>query len=315
MVEHVPDAPEHRAAVVAALVGQAEAEGDPAVMLELLREARRHLDRLRRCWPARPELGTLTAVALPWLGEAAALLGYTDEAQKALRTALPIVRARAVEDPADGRPRRLLAMTLVTLTDLAISAAQPVEAERLVEEATGLVASLRASEPSDRELQRLWGRVALVAGRLARVHHRLARAWGLLEEAVARLRPLVEPPRHPWAAWDYGLAVTRFAELAGDEKRFATARSVLEESLRVLAPGREERGNAAPALLEAELCWRLAGLAYHADEECELVLRARRLLQPLAGSPDPPPRWPVLWRSVSDAVRERGWDAPSQVTT
>ena len=310
LVKHAPDEPGPRVALVATLVARGEAEGDPLATLGCLREARAHLGELRRRWPARPELGRLTAAVLPWLGEAAAVLGHTDEAEAALRTALPIVRARTAEDPSDGRSRRSLAMTLVTLADLALSAQRPVEAERLLEEATGLVGSLRASEPSDRELQRLWGRVALVSGRLAQVHHRLSHAWGLLEEATARLRPLVEPPRHQWAALDYGLAVARFADLAGEEKRFATGRAVLEESLQVLAPAGTQPRDAVLVLLEAELCWRLAGLAYHADEERELVLRSFRLLQSLAGSPDPPPRWPALWRVVGDAVRERGWGEP-----
>jgi tetratricopeptide (TPR) repeat protein len=312
LVEHAPDDPEPRAALVVTLLAMTEAEGDPATTLGYLREAWAHLRDLRRRWPASPELSRLVAAVLPWLGEAAAVLGHTGEAEKALRIALPIVRTRVAEDPSAGRSRQVLAMTLVTLADLALQEVRPVEAERLLEEATGLVGSLRACEPSDRGLQRLWGRVALVAGRLALVHHRLPQAWELLEEAVARLRPLAEPPRHGWAALDYGLAVARFADLAGEEKRVATARAVLEESLQVLTSTPADPGDAATALLEAELCWRLAGLAYHADEERELVLRAFRLLQPRAGSPDVPPRWPPLWRSVSDAVRERGWAEPTR---
>lgn len=311
-VEHAPDDPEPRAALVATLLAMTEAGGDPAATLGYLREAWTHLRDLRRRWPASPDLSRLVAAVLPWLGEAAAVLGHTGEAEKALRIALPIVRTRVAEDPSDGRSRQMLAMTLVTLADLALQAERPVEAERLLEEATGLVGSLRACEPSDRGLQRLWGRVALVAGRLALVHHRLPQAWELLEEAVARLRPLAEPPRHGWAALDYGLAVARFADLAGEEKRVATARAVLEESLQVLTSVPADPGDAATALLEAELCWRLAGLAYHADEERELVLRVFRLLHPRAGSPDVPPRWPSLWRSVSDAVRERGWAEPTR---
>jgi tetratricopeptide (TPR) repeat protein len=310
LVGHTPDDPGPRVALAATLVALAEADGDAVATLRRLREARAHLCELCRRWPARQEHGRLAAVALPWLGEAAAALGHTEEAEKTLRTALPIVRSRVAADPSDGPSRQVLAMTLVTLADLALQAARPVEAERLLEEATVLVGSLRASEPSDREVQRLWGRVALVAGGLAQVHHRLSQAWELLEEAVARLRPLAEPPRHRWAVLDYGLAVARFADLAGQEKRVATARAVLEESLLVLASAAGEPGEAAPALLEAELCWRLAGLAYHVDEERELVLRALRLLQSLAGSPDVPPRWPTLWRSVGDAVRERGWGEP-----
>ncbi|MCU0290464.1 MAG: hypothetical protein MUF10_00525 [Thermoanaerobaculaceae bacterium] len=312
LVEHVPDDPEPRIALVATLLAVTEAESDPAATLGYLREARTHLRDLRRRWPTSPGLSRLEAAVLPWLGEAAAVLGHTGEAEKALRIALPIVRTRVAADPSGSRSRQALAMTLVTLADLALQAERPVEAERLLEEATGLVGSLRACEPSDRGLQRLWGRVALVAGRLALVHHRLPQAWELLEEAVARLRPLAEPPRHGWAALDYGLAVVRFADLAGEEKRVATARAVLEESLQVLTSTPADPGDATTTLLEAELCWRLAGLAYHADEERELVLRSFRLLQPLARDADPPPRWPVLWRLVSGLVRERGWAEPTR---
>lgn len=308
LVEHAPEDPAPRIALVATLLARAEAEGDPVATLERLREAWAYLADLRRRWPARPELTRLGAGTLSWLGEAAAALGRVEEAERALRTALPIVRALVAADPSDPPSRQVLAMVLVTLADLALQGARSVEAERLLAEATALVGSLRACEPSDREVQRLWGRVALVAGRLAEVHHRLPQAWELLEEAVVRLRPLAEPPRLRWAALDYGLAVARFAELAREEKRVATARAVLEEGLRVLAPGGEP-GEAAAALLEAELCWRLAGLAYHADEERELVLRSFRLLQPLAGRADTP-RLPVLWRRVSDAVRQRGWGEP-----
>ncbi|HNX48922.1 MAG TPA: hypothetical protein PLS53_00640 [Thermoanaerobaculaceae bacterium] len=310
LVAHVPDEPGRHQALVSALAARAVREADPAAVLRDLRAAREHLATLRRRWPARPGLAELSAAVLPWLGEAAATLGHTGEAEVVLRAALPIVRARVAGDPSGGRAERCLAMTLVTLADLALSAARPVEGEHRLEEAAALVARLRASEPSDREVQRLWGRVALVAGRLAQAQHRLNHAWELLEEATARLRPLVRPPRHGWAALDFGLAVMRFADLAGEEKRHAMARTVLEDGVQVLAPPVCDPGDPALALVGAELCWRLAGLAYHADEERDLVLRCVRLLQPRAGDADAPPRWAVLWRSVNDAVRERGWAEP-----
>ena len=52
LVEHAPDDPGPRAALVATLVAMAEAEGDPAATLGRLREAWAHLCDLRRRWPA-----------------------------------------------------------------------------------------------------------------------------------------------------------------------------------------------------------------------------------------------------------------------
>ena len=253
------------------------------------------------------------AAVLPWLGEAAAVLGHTGEAEKALRAALPIVRTRVAEDPSDGRVAAGAGDDPRHPGGPRPPGGAPGGGRTPAgggHGPGGQPASLRAVRPgAAAAVGTAWRWWPAGSPRCTTGSPRPGSCWR------RRWRGSVPSPSHPatgWAALDYGLAVARFADLAGEEKRFATARAVLEESLQVLTATPADPGDAAPALLEAELCWRLAGLAYHADEERELVLRSYRLLQPLARSADPPPRWPVLWRLVSDLVRERGWGEPTR---
>lgn len=301
---HEPDNPAfYRQLAVHRLAAARRAPG-PSAALPLLRDARRNLEVLRERWPAAEGVATPLASTLAHLGEAASALGLVSEGHEALRRALPLVRALLAAEPGHAAHRLALAGVLVDLADIALDAGRHVEAERLLGEVTVLASALRAAEPEKTSHQRLWGRVLQATGQLARAEKHLPRAWALLEEAAATLRPLAEHLLDATPRLELGRAVLAFADLALEERQGQAARSSLEEGLRVLA--RPTDGDRDPALdaCEAEIAASLARTARDQVEEWELLERCHHLLWPLVQSGVEPPRTRPVWRRVLERRQE-----------